>query len=85
MGLTARLFIHAGSQAVELPEEFRFDGTEVRVSKVGDKVILEPIRKRTIDVDAWFVRLDELGARDFLPEGVPDEMPAQVDQRGLKE
>jgi antitoxin VapB len=85
MSLTARLFIHAGSQAVELPEEFRFDGTAVRVSKVGDKVILEPIRKRTIDVDAWLARLDELGARDFLPEGVPDEIPAQVDQRGSKE
>ena len=39
---TAKLFMHGRSQAVRLPKEFRFEGSEVRVSKVGDKVILEP-------------------------------------------
>jgi virulence-associated protein VagC len=29
-----------GDQAVDLPDECRFEGTEVRISKVGDKVIL---------------------------------------------
>jgi len=28
---------------VRLPKEFRFEGTEVRVSKVGDKVILDDV------------------------------------------
>jgi virulence-associated protein VagC len=28
-----------------LPKEFHFEGTEVRVSKIGDKVILEPMKK----------------------------------------
>ena len=42
MSTTAKLFMHGRSQAVRLPKEFRFEGTEVRVSKVGDKVILEP-------------------------------------------
>ena len=46
MSATAKLFMHGRSQAVRLPKEFRFEGTEVRVSKVGDKVILEPLHER---------------------------------------
>jgi antitoxin VapB len=81
MGATAKIFMHGRSQAVRLPKEFRFEGSEVRVSKVGDKVILEPIKKEPFDVDAWFERLDALGGRDFLPEGMPDEAPAEPDPR----
>lgn len=40
---TAKLFMDGDDQAVLLPDEFRFEGTEVRISKVDDKVILEPI------------------------------------------
>ena len=36
----AKLFTHGGSQAVRLPKEFRFDGTEVFVRRVGDEVVL---------------------------------------------
>ena len=78
---TAKLFKNGRSQAVRLPKEFRFEGTEVRVSKVGDKVILEPLKKQPFDADAWFARLDELGGRDFLPDGIPDEAPAEPDPR----
>lgn len=78
---TAKLFMHGRSQAVRLPKEFRFEGNEVKVSKVGDKVILEPLKKKPLDVDAWFARLDELGGRDFLPDGIPDESPAEPDPR----
>jgi len=35
----AKLFKHGRSQAVRLPKEFRLPGDEVRVSKVGDRVI----------------------------------------------
>ncbi len=38
----AKLFTHGGSQAVRLPKEFRFDGSEVFVRRVGDDVILSP-------------------------------------------
>ena len=68
---TAKLFMHGRSQAVRLPKEFRFSGTEVRVSKVGDKVILEPMEKPAFDVKAWRAKLRALGAADFLPEGRP--------------
>jgi antitoxin MazE len=46
MSSTAKLFMDGDDQAVCLPDEFRFDGTEVRISKVGDKVILEPLEKQ---------------------------------------
>jgi len=75
MVATAKIFMHGRSQAVRLPKEFRLPGTEVRVTKVGDKVILEPIEKPPFDVKAWRAELDALGARDFLPEGLPDETP----------
>jgi antitoxin VapB len=39
MSAIAKLFMHGRSQAVRLPKEFRFGGTEVRVSKVGDKTV----------------------------------------------
>ena len=72
---TAKLFMHGRSQAVRLPKEFRFVGKEVRVSRVGDKVILEPIEKPPFDVTAWRARLRAMGAGDFLPEGRPEQPP----------
>ena len=70
---TAKVFMHGRSQAVRLPKEFRFEGKEVRVTKVGDKVILEPMEKQPFDAVAWRERLDALGAADFLPDGIPDD------------
>jgi antitoxin VapB len=81
MTSTAKLFMQGRSQAVRLPEEFRFEGSEVRVSRVGDKVILEPMKKQPIDLDKFWAELDALGAKDFLPEGIPDEQPVEPDPR----
>jgi antitoxin VapB len=78
---TAKLFMHGRSQAVRLPKEYRFEGKEVRVSKIGDKVILEPLEKAPFDVEAWRAELDALGAADFLPDGAPDDPPSQPDPR----
>ena len=39
---TTRVFTNGNSQAVRLPREFRFDGGEVVIKKVGDMVILFP-------------------------------------------
>lgn len=65
MTATAKLFKHGRSQAVRLPKEFRMPGTEVRVSKVGDKVILEPLEKPPFDVEAWRAKLDTYLDVDF--------------------
>jgi len=39
---TAKLFKNGGSQAVRLPKDCRFEGTEVYVKRVGSAVILYP-------------------------------------------
>ncbi len=43
MESTARIFQNGRSQAVRLPKAFRFEGTEVKIRKEGEKVILEPL------------------------------------------
>lgn len=67
----AKLFKTGGSQAVRLPRRYRFDGQrEVRISRDGDRVILEPIRRQ------WSKRFVNLvgSAPDFeLP---PEPGPA---------
>jgi antitoxin VapB len=75
---TAKLFMHGRSQAVRLPKEFRLPGKEVRVRKVGNGVLLEPIEKK-FDVDAWLDRVTALGGADFLPEGRPEQPPMPDD------
>lgn len=37
---TAKLFTNGRSQAIRLPKEFRFEGDEVYIRKVGDDVVL---------------------------------------------
>ena len=59
----AKLFWNGRSQAVRLPKEFRFEGSEVSVRREGDAVILEPVRKRAWPRGYW-ERLREL-TRDF--------------------
>lgn len=62
---TAKLFMHDRSQAVRLPKEFRMPGKEVRVSRVGDRIVLEPMDVK-FDMDAWRARLEALGTADVL-------------------
>ncbi|MFP3869982.1 MAG: antitoxin [Syntrophobacteria bacterium] len=45
MQAIAKIFKNGRSQAVRLPKEFRFQEKEVRITKIGDKVILEPIKR----------------------------------------
>ncbi len=39
---TAKLFKNGKSQAVRLPKEFRFEGTQVHIRKIGEAVVLLP-------------------------------------------
>lgn len=66
MSKLAKLFVNGRSQAVRLPMEFRFPGTEVRVTRHGRGVLLEPV---VSDVDQWFAELDRYAAEPFMPEG----------------
>ncbi|MCM1024054.1 MAG: type II toxin-antitoxin system VapB family antitoxin [Prevotella sp.] len=52
---TAKLFFNGGSQAVRLPKEFRFSGSEVYAQKIGETVILVPKDK------AWETFIEGIG------------------------
>ena len=39
---TAKLFANGQSQAVRLPKEFRFEGDEVYIKKIGNAILLFP-------------------------------------------
>jgi antitoxin VapB len=62
---TAKLFQTGRSQAVRLPKEFRFPGTEVRIRRFGTGVLLEPMR---VDAEKVFAAIDAIGG-SFMPEG----------------
>jgi antitoxin VapB len=60
----AKLFRNGQSQAVRLPKELRFEGTEVRVKRIGDAVVLLPAQ------GGWGTLLESLSlfTPDFLEE-----------------
>ena len=62
----AKLFQNGRSQAVRLPREFRFEGDRVRIRRVGQGVLLEPIIQ---DTKEWFRKLDEFNSEPLMPEG----------------
>ncbi len=66
----AKLFQNGRSQAVRLPREFRFEGDRVRIRRVGQGVLLEPIIQ---DPKELFRKLDELN--DLNPEPFPSRFP----------
>lgn len=69
----AKLFVSGGSQAVRLPKAYRFENQgEVRISREGERVILEPARRR------WSPAFLELSgtAPDFpYPDAPPPAEP----------
>jgi antitoxin VapB len=62
----AKLFQNGRSQAVRLPREFRFEGDRVRIRRVGQGVLLEPMIR---DPKEWFRKLDELNSEPFPSRG----------------
>jgi len=62
----AKLFQNGRSQAVRLPREFRFEGDRVRIRRVAQGVLLEPL---ILDPKELFRRLDELNSEPFPSRG----------------
>lgn len=59
---TAKLFKNGDSQAVRLPKEFRFAGSDVLIKRAGSAVVLLPRTK------SWDTLLSSLGqfSADFM-------------------
>lgn len=71
MVATAKLFKNGQSQAVRLPKEFRFEGREVYIKRLGNAVVLLP------EKNSWnslFEAADNF-SDDFMAER--DQGPAQ--------
>lgn len=63
---TAKLFRNGRSQAVRLPKEFRFEGDRVRVRRVPEGVLLQPI---IADVKEWLAAMDRIGGDPLFKGG----------------
>ncbi len=73
----AKLFRNGNSQAVRLPREFRFKGDRVRIRKVGETVVLEPV---ITNVKEWLADLRRHPlSKDFMQEG--REQPAAPERK----
>lgn len=60
----AKLFENGRSQAVRLPKEYRFNGEEVNISKIGDIVLLIPTSSKW----SGFLNSLELFSDDFMED-----------------
>ena len=74
----AKLFKNGQSQAVRLPKEFRFEGTQVFIKRMGNAVLLMP------EQDSWQVLFDSLDlfSDDFMEER---QQPEQQEREDLFE
>ena len=67
---TARLFRNGRNQAIRIPRDLELPGTEARLRKQGDALVITPIRKRSLlstlktlrPIEEDFPRTDELPA-----------------------
>ena len=62
---TAKIFQNGRSQAIRLPKAFRLSGTEVKISREGNRIILEPL---DASWDSWLQALDKF-SDDFMEQG----------------
>jgi antitoxin VapB len=69
----AKLFQNGKSQAVELPEAYRFPGTKVYIKKVGNAVVLIP------EQDSWQTLTDSLSlfSDDFMAQREQPDQPRE--------
>jgi antitoxin VapB len=81
MAQIGKIFQTGGSQAVRLPKDHRFPGDRVRITKVPEGTLLQPVLN---DPDAWFQAMDQAGTSvPFMEDGraqpAPQRRPAGND------
>jgi antitoxin VapB len=77
MSIRAKLFSNGGSQAVRLPKEFRFEGDEVAVRRLGRGIVLEPVTPSSWPANYW-ARLPRIADADW--ERPEDPPPGAIEQ-----
>ena len=71
----AKLFANGQSQAVRLPKEFRFEGEEVSLKRIGNAVLIFPIGEE------WDMFKEGLAgfSDDFMESGRDQGIPQERD------
>ena len=64
----AKLFWNGRTQAVRLPQEYRFEGDRVEIRRVGRGVLLLPVMASAVE---WFGAMDAAAPEPFMLEGRP--------------
>ena len=59
-----RLFRNGRNQALRIPREFELEGNEAIIHKEGERLIIEPVKKKGL--------LALLASWQPLPEGLPE-------------
>lgn len=72
----AKLFRNNRSQAVRIPADFELPGDRVTIHRDGDRLIIEPVRRKTL-LEA-LAGLRPLGPEDQFPD-VDDTLPPPED------
>ena len=58
--MTTTIFLNGRSQAVRIPKELRFEGKEVSIRRLGDGVLLEPVKELAWPVGYFeSIRIDD--------------------------
>jgi antitoxin VapB len=65
------LFRNGRNQAIRIPREFELEGTEAIIHKEGDKLIIEPVTKKSLKAI--------LASLPSLDEGFPETIDLPVD------
>ncbi|MFZ1963041.1 MAG: AbrB/MazE/SpoVT family DNA-binding domain-containing protein [Roseiarcus sp.] len=70
-----RLFRNGRNQAVRIPVEFELPGNEALIRREGERLVIEPVRKRSL--------LEALAMLAPLDEGLPDVDEGQLPLRDV--
>ena len=71
----AKLFRNNKSQAVRIPADFAFPGDRVMIHRDGDRLIIEPLRRK--DLLEILAGLDPLESEDLFPDVDDTLLPAK--------
>jgi len=69
------LFRNGRNQAIRIPREFEMEGTEAIIHKEGEKLIIEPVRKKSLKV--------LLASLPTLDENFPDIIDLPVEPEDI--
>ena len=69
------LFRNGRSQAIRIPRDFELEGTEAIIRKEGDKLIIEPVKKKSLkELLPMLSTLDEDFPEIVNPVVEPDDI-----------